>query len=312
MTIKATSNDDGFGIFKEIANECFDLVNSNRLKLFMLETENKLFNYDELYEYILHNLVAYVYDRRKIDVAKKINTEMYTILIKAIDHLRSVETKEDKGSGAELGEILLYLFLEQDLKAPKLFSKVELKTSAEDYIKGSDAIHFKFRKTDEGKTIIQLIVGESKINIKIKSALSSAFSSISTYLNDHKQDSLLLDTHLLNQFVDEEEANEIKRYVLQRPRPKRETAFGVFIGYTNPYKGESDDNDTFDMKIIEENKNLVLSMKQTIIDKINEFKISNYQFNFYFLPFHDAPKDRRHIIKLLKEKASVYTDKGRE
>jgi hypothetical protein len=311
MIIKATSNDDGFGIFKEIANQCFDVVNSNKIKLFMLETENKLFNYHELYEYILNNVVMYVYDRRKVSTANK-SSEKYLIFNKAVDHLRSVENKKDRGAGAELGEILLYLFLEHDLEAPKLFSKVELKTNAEDYIKGSDAIHFKFRKTDEGKTVIQLVVGEAKIYGKINAALSEAFDSINSYLNDHKQDYFLFDTHLLNQFVDEEEADEIKTYFLQRPRPKRETVFGIFIGYTSPYKGENDDNDTYDNNIIDKNKKLVLSMQQTIIDKINEFNISNYQFNFYFLPFHDAPKDRRHIIKLLKEKASVYTDKGRD
>jgi len=311
MIIKATSDDDGFGIFREIASQCFDVVNSNKLKLFMLETENKLFNYHELYEYILNNVVMYVYDRRKVSTANK-SSEKYLILNKAIDHLKSVENKKDKGAGAELGEILLYLFLEHDLEAPKLFSKVELKTNAEDYIKGSDAIHFKFRKTNKGKTVIQLVVGEAKIYEQIKVALSRAFDSINSYLNDHKQDYFLLDTHLLNQFVDEEEADEIKTYFLQRPRPKRETVFGVFIGYTSPYKGENDNNDTYDNNIIDKNKKLVLSIQQTIIDKINEFNISNYQFNFYFLPFHDAPKDRRHIIKLLKEKASVYTNKGRD
>ena len=50
---KLTSYSDGFGIFNKVAEHEFDVDNKNYLRLFMLNTENKLFNYDELYEYIL-------------------------------------------------------------------------------------------------------------------------------------------------------------------------------------------------------------------------------------------------------------------
>lgn len=50
-----TSYSEGFGIFKKVHEQEFDVVNKNYLRLFMLNTENKLFNYDELYEYLLPN-----------------------------------------------------------------------------------------------------------------------------------------------------------------------------------------------------------------------------------------------------------------
>lgn len=50
---KLTSYSDGFGIFNKVAEHEFDVDNKNYLRLFMLNTENKLFNYDELYEYYL-------------------------------------------------------------------------------------------------------------------------------------------------------------------------------------------------------------------------------------------------------------------
>lgn len=46
---KLTSYSDGFGIFNKVAEHEFDVDNKNYLRLFMLNTENKLFNYDELY-----------------------------------------------------------------------------------------------------------------------------------------------------------------------------------------------------------------------------------------------------------------------
>lgn len=126
---KLTSYSDGFGIFNKIAEHEFDVNNKNYLRLFMLNTENKLFNYDELYEYLLPNIARYVFDRKKLAEAEKDPVKQSLILIEAINHLRKITSDKDRGSGGELGEVLLYLFLEQDFRAPKLFSKVELKTS---------------------------------------------------------------------------------------------------------------------------------------------------------------------------------------
>lgn len=64
---KKTSYSEGFGIFNRIHKEDLDSVNNNVLNLYMLNTENKLFNYDQLYEYLLQNICQYVFDRRKIN-----------------------------------------------------------------------------------------------------------------------------------------------------------------------------------------------------------------------------------------------------
>lgn len=303
---KNTSFDNGFGIFNKISEKTFDVINNNCLNLFMLNTENKRFNYDELYEYLLPNIARYVFDRRKISEVDQNPQRAYTVLSEAVSHLREIADNNDNGAGGELGEILLYLFLEQDLKAPKLFSKVELKTNGQDYVKGSDGIHYKFRTNSDGKKILQLVIGEAKIKNALDAGIKEAFVSINTYLTTNTQDRNLLDTHLLNQLVDDEEAAEIKSYILEIPRQKRETIFGIFIGYSIDYKGENDDNDTYDENIIIENKKQVLAYVDTIINQINKYKISNYQFNFYFLPFHDAPKDRKDIMKQIKELQPHY------
>lgn len=299
--LKNTSYDEGFGIFNKIYDNEFDIVNHNHLRLFMLNTENKLFNYDELYEYILPNISKYVFSRRKNIDAEKNPQKAATIILEALSHLRKTTSDKDKGAGGELGEILLYLFLEQDLKAPKLFSKVELKTSAQDYVKGSDGIHFKFRTTEAGEKILQLVIGESKIQNKLADGISSALNSVDTYLKNNTQDRNLLDTHLMEQIVDEEEAALIKEYILSIPRKKKETVFGIFIGYSIDYTGEKDTNDEYDKKVIDENIKQVLGYQQNIIDEINNRHLSNYEFNFYFLPFHNAMRDRKVIMNSLTD-----------
>lgn len=299
MNINNTSYSDGFGIFNKVSEEKIVNGQNNTLRLFMLNTENKLFNYDELYEYILPNVVKYVFSRKRLAGIEDDPQKQMTIILEALSHLRPIENEKDKGAGGELGEILLYLFLEQDLKAPKLFSKVELKTNAQDYIKGSDGIHFKFRKNAQSEPIMQLIIGEAKIKNDLKEGIKEAFKSINTYLTSNIQDRNLLDTHLMDQFVDEEEARIIKEYITAIPRKPKETVFGIFIGYSIEYSGTSDSNDEYDQKIIEENIKQVLNLRQEIINQISKYSVSNYEFNFYFLPFHDAMRDRKTIMKQL-------------
>lgn len=297
--LNLTSYAEGFGIFHKVSEEEIDIVNKNYLRMFMLDTENKLFNYDELYDYILPNVTQYVFSRKKLAEIEKDPLKQKTIILEALNHLRSVENDADKGAGGELGEILLYLFLEQDLKAPKLFSKVELKTSPKDYVKGSDGIHFKFRTNSDGVKILQIVIGEAKIKNDLKEGIDEAFKSIEKYLSENIQDRNLLDTHLMDQLVDKDEAALIKEYITSIPRKKKETVFGIFVGYSIEYDGASDTNDEYDKKVIEANIQQVVNQKNHIIDTIKKYHISNYEFNFYFLPFHDAARDRRVIMDSL-------------
>lgn len=68
---KPTSYVDGFGIFNKVNETSFGLTNDNKLRLFMLNTENKLFNYDELYEYLLPNIANYVFSRKTIHASQQ-------------------------------------------------------------------------------------------------------------------------------------------------------------------------------------------------------------------------------------------------
>lgn len=60
----------------------------------------------------------------------------------------------------------------------------------------------------------------------------------------------------------------------------------------------------------ENNVTQVLAQKKTIVDFINKYKIRNYEFNFYFLPFHDAMKDRRSIMQKITKKQRYFTQEA--
>lgn len=118
-------------------------------------------------------------------------------------------------------------------------------------------------------------------------------------MSENIQDRNLLDTHLMEQLVDKDEADLIKEYITSIPRKKKETVFGIFIGYSIEYKGTAATNDEYDRRVIEENIKQILAVKNHIIDAINNYHVSNYEFNFYFLPFHNAARDRKVIMKSL-------------
>ena len=99
---KETSYSDGFGIFNKISEEEFDVPNKNYLRLFMLNTENKLFTYDELYEYILPNVSRYVFSRKYLAEAENNPRKRETMILDAISHLRPILDNKDRGAGGEL------------------------------------------------------------------------------------------------------------------------------------------------------------------------------------------------------------------
>lgn len=311
INFENTSNDENFNIFEKISTEkIISGGQSNFLNIYILKIHDKLFAYDKLYNYILNNICEYVFSRRRNIEVQQDPKKNRTFILEAIEHLRKIKSQEDCGAGGELGEILLYLFLEQGLKAPKLFSKVELKTSTNDYIKGADAIHFKFRTSKDGKKILQLVIGEAKIKNDLEQAINEAFISINTYLKDGKQDIMLIDNHLTDQLVEDEEAELLKKYLLGENVEEKETIFGVFIGYTINYKGLNDSNDEYKENIKKSNLKQVLKYKNKIINKIKKYKISNHNFNFYFLPFHNAQKDRKNIMEQLTNKESRFSYGG--
>ena len=61
-----------------------------------------------------------------------------------------------------LGEILLYIFLEQELDAPKIMSKIELGSSNMDTVSKSDGVHI-LSLNKSGQPFHQLVFGVSHI-----------------------------------------------------------------------------------------------------------------------------------------------------
>lgn len=166
--LTTTSITNGFdSVFTEVKHDIgLNLKNNNCLRLFCLDIANNAFTYSGLFGYLQRNIGRYVFSRATIEQFKA-DGDTDAIGLKAVELLRTAQSSKDRGAGGELGEILLYLFLEQNLKAPKLLSKVELKTSGNQYVFGSDAVHL----LSLSNNAFQLVLGESKIIGDLKNAV---------------------------------------------------------------------------------------------------------------------------------------------
>ena len=137
----ALENTDFLNSFDLLLKTTIDKNKRDSLNLYALKINANEFNYDNLEEQLVDPMIDYAISRK-------------------------VKKQYSKNDG-ELGELLLFCFLESQLKAPKILSKLELKTTSGLYVNGADGVHF--LKLEDGN--YQLIFGESKMYVDIKKLL---------------------------------------------------------------------------------------------------------------------------------------------
>lgn len=296
-TTSSTSREEFDKIFYEIPHdEKLLLANNNQIKFFMLNIQNSKFSYFEMFKMLKRNLGRYAISR--IEFQK--DPEM--AISKAISRFHEIKNAGN-GAGGELGELLLYCFLEIVLGAPKLLSKMEIKGTKNQYNYNSDAVHFFQYDCDDG-IHNQVVLCESKIIGDYKRAIKKAFDSLCESLSKKGYDFSLISTEIFKETMTEQAAKEVIDLLVPNVTEDvnnnviKETAAGIFIGFDYPIE-------IGDESIITRNKSIVKikSIVKDIVDYINkiikEKKLNGMSIYIYFLPFNDADKDREKIMDQL-------------
>lgn len=300
--INNSSIGNGFDtVFSEVVSDRkLNLQNNNCLRLFYLDISNNSFNYSALHQLLQRNIGRYVFSRASIEQFK-VEGDSEAIGLKAIELLRNANNPKDKGAGGELGEILLYLFLENKLNAPKLLSKVELKTTNNQYVFGSDGVHL-LRLDDK---VFQLVLGESKIKGDLCKAVDDAFDSIVKVSKNPDNELRLIEKNILSESFDEETTTFIKSLIVPLKKDtcvNVDNAFGIFLGYTleidATHYSNAEFRDVVNQKLVADMNNITTYIE----NKINQSGLTGYSFYFYILPFNNASSDRANIINKLKGK----------
>ncbi len=275
------------------------LDKENKLNAFMLRITNNSFNYNNLKEELENAMISYALSRHTCDelIAQR---KFGNLCSRAREQFRKAKTNL-----GELGELLLYCLLEAHLKAPKLLTKLELKTASNDYVKGADGVHL--LKID--KDTYQIVLGESKLRSNLTDGISDAFSSIKTMLKNDLEKIIyeihLVNSNLLKENVSDENSYETLKKILVPTENDEDLnvdySFGIFLGYDIPIDSERHlKNIDFRNKIKQQVENAINEKIPQINKQLNDNQFFGYNFYFYIVPFYELDKIRKRIIADLK------------
>ena len=275
------------------------LENGNRLNVFALKISNNQFNYGNLSEELENALITYALSRHTYKELTE-QRRFGNLASQAREKLR----RADSNVG-ELGELLLYCLLESHLQAPKLLTKLELKTAANDYVKGADGVHL-LKISDNS---YQMLFGESKLHKDLKSGIASAFASIKTMLDTGldkmRYEIHLVNTNLLKETVSEESYEILKKILIPTENDENlniDNSFGVFLGFELSISDDERrvNNEEFRANILEKIKSSIEEVKPAINAQLKKHEFFGYNFYFYVVPFSELDKIRTEIIDKLK------------
>lgn len=116
--------------------ERFDIHTKTVMHLHVLRVDGGDFAVKPLFKELVNNSISYVLSRQNLE-------KLTEDLSRMGEFFRKIQTqfKAPDPNAGEGGELLLYSFLEVHLGAPKILSKMELKTSSEHYVHGTDGVH---------------------------------------------------------------------------------------------------------------------------------------------------------------------------
>ncbi|MGD1818804.1 MAG: HamA C-terminal domain-containing protein [Pleomorphochaeta sp.] len=294
-SLKAISTFKHLDSYKISENEA-----DGQIELFQLPINGRNFDYDTVSSKLLESVADYALSWR---IKEEYKDQAMLISQKAREKF-----KEYKSNEGELGELLLYCFLEGHLKAPKILSKLELKTSNKMYVNGSDGIHLKKLKDSN----YQLIFGESKMYKRINDGLTSAFESIYEFKNEinskgTNKSGINFEKGLISSHIDEKTFDQEDEKILTallypqniiEDKIQIDDCYAIFLGYEIEILNEQKkfNNEQFEKEIEIKIKSEIINFKDKIYNKIEENKLIGSTFYVYILPFTEIELNRKKIL----------------
>lgn len=270
--------------------------NSTTMQLFMPQVNSREFDVLSIQETLMEVLIDFSLTRITIEKYEK-NRQWARLSKEARQKFRDYST--NKG---ELGELFLYTFLEGNLGAPQILSKMSLKTTSGDYTKNSDGIHYlKVPNTDR----YHLIFGEAKMYQDITSGFRDAFESISTHKSGKEFEKSLISSQIESEFSDSEDRELINAILYPHETDsviKVSDAFGIFIGFEiDDADGKTKTEDEYDEWVKMIIADTVKSKISTIEKQITSKGLVANNFYVYLMPFVDLDNTRLAITKGITE-----------
>ena len=276
-------------VFIEVPHEeKLGLVNSEQLRLFHLNVVDKAFSLKELQSFLRKNIGQYVFSRMKIE-EYELSGDAYSVGLDAIELMRK---------NGKADEILLYAFLEEKLKAPKIMSKVELQTEAKQSNSKCDSIHLLSLGNDDAP-YYHMVFGTSSIDGDVKDAIDLAFKAVTEIRDSKDKERTLAENTVFSRDLNENTVNRIRDILI--PDPKKhanvDTAFGLFLGYSIGLNPANYSSIEYRRAV---NKKMELDIKnhtRYITQRIVDLNLEQYSFYLYVLPLDNATEDKKTVME---------------
>ncbi|WP_331468043.1 DUF1837 domain-containing protein [Peptostreptococcus porci] len=200
-------NDSLFNMIGVVVQQ-YDIIPNNKEHIgAYIEYQDMQELRDEFVEELSDTIVDWIYSSEKYEEIKKklVNNgkseaaASQYIGRKAKNKFRANKNSENVLIQGQMGELLLYHFIQKCMKAVPLLRKMNIATSSDHERFGADAIHFKI---ENDKNII--ILGEAKTytsKYKFNEAFSDALDSILNTYNNHRSE---LGLYIHEDFLDDE------------------------------------------------------------------------------------------------------------
>lgn len=293
-------------IFTPVSAEKLSISANNDIQIFCLKFDDFDFDYHGLGRYLSINIGYYVYSMAQVKQYMN-DGEIAVLSYDAIAYIKELIAKKKVSSGNELGELLLYIFLERVLNAPKLMSRVEFDNHGGIFTSESAGIHL--LTANAACPFNQVILGTSMINGDIQTAIDSAFAHAHKLKNRKKDERRFVESNIFAQSFPDDVYNQLESIILpsESSGKKPSMAFGMFLGYTlSGITSSGKSIDEYQNDVGMQLKSDIINQLPYIESKITQYGLDGYSLYIYLLPFTDADEDKKDIMaKLLQTEGGV-------
>lgn len=282
------------------------LSKPGQLRLFHLLVRDGKFYHEDLERWLYRNLSRYVFSRAMLEQFRK-DDDLDAAIERAIQTMRENGEVGEKGIGNELGEMLIYAFLEGKLSAPKLMSRVELSTDLAQYKSVCESIHLFSAAGEDGVPFNQMVFGTSNIVGEIRDAVDNAFDAIIRIEKHSSREIQMVEKTVLDRSFDNTEISFLTDIIIPTPNAKSNfnTAYGVFLGYSIGVKAEEHPEIDYEELVAKKMVEDIQRHAQYIADKIKSNGLDMHSFYIYILPFMDAETNKSEIMDHVMKGAVV-------
>lgn len=296
--LQRTINDSTFdNTFKRVSSVVVaGITHPSTANIYCADLNNGKMRFNKIKEFLADNIGTYVFSRSKIDSFKHRP-------IGAIGTQALIEFKKAYGANADaiLGELMLYVFLEQELNAPKIMSKIEFSQHT-GLASKSDGIHL-LATTEHGRPFNQLVFGASNIEGDLNAAVDRAFDRIVSIEQNADSEFKTIENTAYGLMFDNNTTEYLRDIMIPRKQfqYKPDMAFGLFLGYTLKINPPVTDSALYRLAAEDQLKQDIEAAKAHIAEGIQQRKLGGYTFYCYILPFNDAPTEKTNLIDEILE-----------